>query len=214
MDARMPTRPAVPAPKPLSPRAVRYITDAAQDAAERRAAVAKAFAAGEENARALAKASKVKSDQVACYSADGTLIGVCDPDAITMLTDATPANAADAPPTDLTPAPSAAVGTPADAVPAAKAMSAGVRGGHQLGGANPPGGVPVAPAEDAEEDAEVAKARVRVMVADLKKSLVDGGRSGTATEAAAISEAMNRHLITKFQEMQRQGRAPGAPRRP
>lgn len=81
----------------------------------------------------VAKADK--PPQVAVYDANGNLVGVADPADITMIAaakapaantdDATPdepaapaAEAPDAPPTDMTPAPAASVGTPADAVPA------------------------------------------------------------------------------------------------
>jgi hypothetical protein len=152
-----------------------------------------------------------KSPMVAIYDANGNLVGMADPDDITVLADAKAPGSADAAPTDLEAAPAASVGTPADAVPAAKSMSAGAeqRGAHQLGGATPRGGVPVVPAEDVEE--QVAKARA--MSSELKKALVGGGRAGTAAEANQVAHAMNAAAIAKFAEMQRQGRAPGTPRR-
>lgn len=80
----------------------------------------------------VAKADK--TPQVAVYDANGNLVGVADPADITMIAaakapaantgdtmpdePAAPAAEAPAPPTDLTPAPAASVGTPADAVPA------------------------------------------------------------------------------------------------
>lgn len=105
------------APKPV---AGAVVTDVAKEAAEAPAPVAKAD----------------KPPQVAVYDAHGNLVGVADPADITMIAaakapaantddDTTPdepaAEAAEAPemaPTDLTPAPAASVGTPADATPA------------------------------------------------------------------------------------------------
>lgn len=85
-------------------------------------------------AEAAPVAKADKPPQVAVYDANGNLVGVVDPADVTMIaaakapaanTDDAPdepaptAEAPDAPPTDMTPAPAASVGTPADAVPAA-----------------------------------------------------------------------------------------------
>lgn len=78
-----------------------------------------------DTASAMAKA---KTPQVAVYDQNGNLVGTVDPEEITMLAPAeAPAEAADAEPaaaapaspdaSDLTPAPAAEVGTPADAAP-------------------------------------------------------------------------------------------------
>lgn len=114
----MPARPAVPAPRPLSPRAAQFVREIFQQENERQQSVAKAFDAGVASVtRPVAKSSKAdKSPMVACYDASGNLVGMADPDDITILADAKAPGSADAPPTDMQPAPSASVGTPADAV--------------------------------------------------------------------------------------------------
>jgi hypothetical protein len=96
--------------------------------------------------RALQKAAN--EGQVAVYDAAGNLVGTCDPAKITQLIDPKTING-----TGDTQTPQAGPGA------AAKAMSAGAEasGQKQLGGPNPPGGVPVVDAED--DDAPVAKAQ-------------------------------------------------------
>lgn len=174
----MATRPAIPAPRPLSPRAAAYVRSVHAAEAERQRdiqdLVSKALAASVP-ARPVAKASKPKGDQVAVYDADGNLVGVTDPDSITPVAAAqSPEKTkAEAPPQDMTPAQPAAAAAPA---------------------------------------AEVTKARADQAVAQLKKSLVGGGRAGTAAESAQAAETLNRALISRFQDMQRRGLAPGQPR--
>ena len=133
---------------------------------------------------------KAKSDQCAVYDADGNLVGTCDPDSITMVAAPKAPGGPAAPPTDLTPAPAASVGTPADAVPAAKAMSAGVRGQQQLGGPTPRGGVPVVPAEGEGDELQKAIAKASAHAAQLQKQF--GPNSGaSAVEQAAATAQLN-----------------------
>lgn len=172
----MATRPAIPAPRPLSPRAAAYVRSVHAAEAERQRdiqdLVSKALAASVP-ARPVAKADK--PPQVAVYDADGNLVGVTDPDSITPVAAAQSPEKpkAEAPPKDMTPAQPAAAAAPA---------------------------------------AEVTKARADQAVAQLKKSLVGGGPAGSATEAAQAAETLNRALISRFEDMQRRGLAPGQPR--
>lgn len=221
----MPTRPTLPAPKPLSPRGAEFLRKTAQQVSEqtsdRQRAFLKGFDAGVDSVsqpaatRPVAKA-KAKNDQCAVYDAEGNLVGTVDPSEITMIAPAKAPDAPDAPPTDMDAAPPASVGTPADAVPvpAAKAISLGARG-HQLGGPKPgpKAGVPVAPAEPIEEqpeDEDVAKARVQRLSSELKKNL-NGGTAVSAAEANQIANMMQQAAIAKFQEI-RHHLAPGMPR--
>lgn len=183
----MPVRPAVPAPKPLSPRAAQFVREIFQQENERQQSVAKAFDAGVASVtRPVAKASKAdKSPMVAIYDADQNLVGMVDPDMITEIAQPQ-APGKQQPPTDLQAAPAGTVGTPADAVsPTAKAMSRGAeqRGAHQLGGPTPRGGVPVTPAGD-----ELAKAIANAVAhgSALKKQF--GPNSGaSAPEQADVT---------------------------
>lgn len=79
--------------------------------------------AGQQPQMGVAKADEVKPPMVAVYDAQGTLVGVVDPADITSIAGAQPKNdePTEAPDDttqtpDLTPAPAAEVGTPADAV--------------------------------------------------------------------------------------------------
>lgn len=208
--ALMPTAPVrktAHATSQFTPKQSRILADIAEENERRRHAIAKAFAAGEANARALIKAkSSDKEPMVAVYDADGNLVGMIEPDAITEIAQPKAADAQDAAPTDLTPAPAGSVGTPADAVPTAtaKAMSRGAEqhGAHQLGGPHPRGGFPIVSAQDAS-DLDQALTKAAAHGAELKKqfgpnsgaSAAEQVRAGTQLDAlayAAISATLGR----------------------
>lgn len=185
----------MPAPKPLSPRAAAFVREIFEQENARQRAIQKAVAASAATSPAhpVTKASKAKSDQVAVYDAEGNLVGVTDPDAITPVATAqTPEKPKTAPAADPAQAPQ----------PTAKAMSAGARG-HQLGGTTPRGGVPITDAQTAAEDEVVTKTRAgdyqgaaRILKARLAQShdardIAAGTRGLEALAAAEFARMRN-----------------------
>lgn len=176
----MATRPTLPAPKPLSPRAAQFVRDIFREENERQQALIKAFDAGVASVSGpVRKAKSDEPNQVAVYDENGNLVGVVDSEKITPLAAAeSPAK----PKAEQAPqAGPAAAAMPADGVqPATKAMSLGVRPGtQQLGGPTPRprSGVPVVPVDEDEQlDNAIAKAVAHG--AALKQRL--GPNSGVA----------------------------------
>lgn len=187
-------RKAIPAPRPLSPRAQRFVASVYRAEAERKAAFEKAFALG----ASVTKADQKTDGMVPVFDQAGNLVGIVDADDVTPIASAQSPEPKPEPAAQQAPAPPADGTAPAQQQ-TAKAMSYGAeaRGYQQLGGRSARGGVPTVPAQDTEQ--ELAKAfRNVTAAAPILKGRLQPGSNATAAERIEATDALNAASIVAF----------------